>query len=137
MTGLVFIWRSNFLERTVAAHLGPIFSLFSADNCLVTGAKEKYVFAYFSAQKWNPMVSFDHIRRSPGSSRVLHPLKVWDFDMTNGQSIKLDLPQTDVVCVRSVCRNAQVPFLSLSVRTMQSRDMHLVSGQNIDRIENG
>ena len=41
MTGLVFIWRLNTLERTVAAHLGPIFSMYSADTCLVTGAKEK------------------------------------------------------------------------------------------------
>ena len=41
MTGLVFIWHNNNLERTIAAHLGPIFSVYSADNCLVTGAKEK------------------------------------------------------------------------------------------------
>ena len=41
MTGLVFIWRLNTLERTVTAHLGPIFSMYSADTCLVTGAKEK------------------------------------------------------------------------------------------------
>jgi hypothetical protein len=45
MTGLVFIWRDNTLERTVNAHFGPIFSLFSSDNCIVTGAKEKYVFS--------------------------------------------------------------------------------------------
>jgi DNA-binding CsgD family transcriptional regulator len=43
MTGLVFIWRLNILERTVNAHLGPIFSIFTSDNCVVTGAKEKYV----------------------------------------------------------------------------------------------
>ena len=42
MTGLVFIWRVNTLERTVTAHRGPIFSMFSSDNCIVTGAKEKY-----------------------------------------------------------------------------------------------
>jgi hypothetical protein len=42
MTGLVFIWRVNTLERTVTAHAGPIFSMFSSDNCVVTGAKEKY-----------------------------------------------------------------------------------------------
>lgn len=42
MTGLVFIWRVNTLERTVNAHAGPIFSMFSMDNCVVTGAKEKY-----------------------------------------------------------------------------------------------
>lgn len=41
MTGLVFIWQNNNLERTITAHLGPIFSVYSADNCLVTGAKEK------------------------------------------------------------------------------------------------
>lgn len=41
MTGLVFIWRVNTLERTVVAHTGPIFSIFSSDNCIVTGAKEK------------------------------------------------------------------------------------------------
>jgi hypothetical protein len=33
---------------------------------------------------------------------------VWDFEMTSGQSIDLDLPPTDSICVRSVCRNAQV-----------------------------
>jgi hypothetical protein len=44
MTGLVFIWRNNKLERTVTAHAGPIFSMFSADTCIVTGAKEKYGF---------------------------------------------------------------------------------------------
>lgn len=42
MTGLVFIWRSNTLERTVTAHAGPIFSVYYVDNCIVTGAKEKY-----------------------------------------------------------------------------------------------
>ena len=44
MTGLVFIWRGNKLERTVNGHAGPIFSMFSSDNCVVTGAKEKYEF---------------------------------------------------------------------------------------------
>ncbi len=42
MTGLVFIWRVNTLERVITAHTGPIFSMFSSDNCIVTGAKEKY-----------------------------------------------------------------------------------------------
>jgi hypothetical protein len=42
MTGLIFIWQINRLERTVAAHSGPIFSMFSSDNSIVTGAKEKY-----------------------------------------------------------------------------------------------
>ena len=43
MTGLVFIWRVNALERTVNAHFGPILSMFSSDNCLITGSKEKYI----------------------------------------------------------------------------------------------
>ncbi len=43
MTGLVFIWNVNTLERTINAHAGPIFSMFSFDNGIVTGAKEKYV----------------------------------------------------------------------------------------------
>ncbi|UJR29986.1 hypothetical protein I4U23_017533 [Adineta vaga] len=85
MTGLVFIWRFNTLEKTISAHLGAILTMFSSDNCLVTGSKEK---------------------RSIGSQRVLEPLKVWDFDMTNGRTIKLDLAPTDTICVRSVCRNS-------------------------------
>ena len=44
MTGLVFIWRGNTLERTVTAHAGPIFSMFSSNNYIVTGAKERYSF---------------------------------------------------------------------------------------------
>lgn len=42
MTGLVFIWRGNKLERRVEGHLGPIFSIFTLGNTVVTGAKEKY-----------------------------------------------------------------------------------------------
>jgi len=47
MTGLVFIWRVTTLERTVTAHAGPIFSMFSSENCVVTGAKEKYCLIIF------------------------------------------------------------------------------------------
>ncbi|CAF1210286.1 unnamed protein product [Rotaria sordida] len=90
MTGLVFIWHVNTLERTINAHTGPIFSMFSSDNCIVTGAKEK---------------------RSLSSTDALKPLKIWDFNMNNGRSIKLDLPQTDTICVRSVCRNSQGKIL--------------------------
>ncbi|CAF2961159.1 unnamed protein product [Rotaria sp. Silwood2] len=90
MTGLVFIWRFNALERTIKAHRGPIFSMFSSDNCLITGAKEK------------PSLT---------STDVLKPLKVWDFDMNKGRSIKLNLPSTDTICVRSVCRNSQGKIL--------------------------
>ncbi|CAF1543885.1 unnamed protein product, partial [Adineta ricciae] len=85
MTGMIFIWRSNTLERSINAHFGPILTMYSSDNCLVTGSKE---------------------RRSPGSTRVLEPLKVWDFDVTNGRSITFDHPTTDTICVRSVCRNS-------------------------------
>ncbi|CAF1944366.1 unnamed protein product [Rotaria magnacalcarata] len=90
MTGLVFIWRINALERTIVAHAGPIFSMFSSENCIVTGAKEK---------------------RSLGSTQTLNPVKVWDYNMQNGRSIKLDLPQTDTICARSVCRNSQGKML--------------------------
>jgi hypothetical protein len=106
MTGLVFIWRVNILERTVNAHAGPIFSMFSMDNCVVTGAKEKYIVeknVYLSIR-----MNFILFRRSLGSTRVLNPVKVWDSDMNNGRTIKLDLPPTDSICVRSVCRNSQV-----------------------------
>ncbi|UJR16486.1 hypothetical protein I4U23_003389 [Adineta vaga] len=90
MTGLVFIWRLNILERTINAHAGPIFSMFSMDNCVVTGAKEK---------------------RSLGSTRILNPIKVWDTNMDKDRIIKLDLPVSDSVCVRSVCRNSQGKLL--------------------------
>lgn len=30
--------------------------------------------------------------------------------MNNGRSIKLDLAETDSLCVRSVCRNTQVKY---------------------------
>ena len=109
MTGLVFIWRVNTLERTVTAHLGPIFSMFSSDNCIVTGAKEKYgligVLRDFLRNFF--------FRRSLGSVRVLNPIKIWDYNMNNGRSIKLDLPPTDSVCVRSVCRNSQVKIFNV------------------------
>ncbi|CAF4316599.1 unnamed protein product, partial [Rotaria magnacalcarata] len=36
---------------------------------------------------------------------------VWDYNMQNGRSIKLDLPQTDTICARSVCRNSQGKML--------------------------
>jgi hypothetical protein len=49
-------------------------------------------------------------RRALGATRILNPVKVWDFDMNNGRAIKLDLPPTDTLCVRSVCRNPQVKF---------------------------
>jgi hypothetical protein len=55
------------------------------------------------------------VRRSLGSVRVLNPVKVWDFDMNNGRTIKLDLPPTDSICVRSVCRNAQVRKFFFSI----------------------
>ena len=47
MTGLVFIWEKNTLERIVTAHAGPIFSIFYSTNCIVTGAKEKYSERFF------------------------------------------------------------------------------------------
>lgn len=47
-------------------------------------------------------------RRSLGSTRVLNPVKIWDFEMTDERIIKLNLPETDSLCVRSVCRNPQV-----------------------------
>ncbi|CAF3682759.1 unnamed protein product [Rotaria sp. Silwood1] len=90
MTGLIFIWRINTLERTVTAHTGPIFSMFSSDNCIVTGAKEK---------------------RALGSTRILSPVKVWDYNMENGRAIQFDIPQTDTICARSVCRNSQGKIL--------------------------
>ncbi|CAF0858738.1 unnamed protein product [Adineta steineri] len=96
MTGLVFIWRLNALERAVTAHFGPIFSIFSSDNCIVTGAKEK---------------------RSLGSTRTLNPLKMWDYDMKNERIIKLDLPPTDSICVRSVCRNSKAGKLLIGLKT--------------------
>ncbi|CAF3456731.1 unnamed protein product [Rotaria socialis] len=90
MTGLVFIWNKNTLERTVRAHQGPIFSMYSSDNCIVTGAKEK---------------------RSAASTKVLNPLKIWDLDMNNGRAIKLDIGPTDSICIRSVCRNSKGKIL--------------------------
>ncbi|CAF1609867.1 unnamed protein product [Rotaria magnacalcarata] len=90
MTGLVFIWNKNTLERTVRAHQGPIFSMYSSDNCIVTGAKEK---------------------RSVASTRVLNPLKIWDLDMNNVRAIKLDIGPTDSICIRSVCRNSKGKIL--------------------------
>ncbi len=58
------------------------------------------------------MIGFEAFcfRRSLGSTRVLNPIKIWDLDMNNGRPIKLDLPATDSICVRSVCRNSQVKF---------------------------
>jgi hypothetical protein len=105
MTGLVFIWSTNTLQRTINAHVGPIFSMFSSENYIVTGAKEKYVeiINYFVQ-----INEFYFLRRSFGSVRVLNPVKVWDLEMTNGKPVKLDLPPADTVCVRSVCRNPQV-----------------------------
>jgi len=47
MTGSIFIWIKNELQKKVVAHFGPIFSIFSSDNCIVTGAKEKFV-----AENW-------------------------------------------------------------------------------------
>jgi len=35
--------------------------------------------------------------------------------MNNGRAIKLDLPPTDTLCVRSVCRNPQVKELFFCV----------------------
>ncbi|CAF0987237.1 unnamed protein product [Adineta ricciae] len=116
MTGLVFIWHSNTLERTINAHAGPIFSMFSSDSCIVTGAKEK---------------------RSLGSKRVLNPVKVWDTNMDNGRIIKLDLPESDTVCVRSVCRNSQGKLLiglktsdivEIDEKASDSQPMSLVFG---------
>jgi hypothetical protein len=115
MTGLVFIWRVNALERTVNAHSGPIFSMFSSGNCVVTGAKEKYVQLNHFLMK--NLIS----RRSLGSTRILNPLKVWDFDMNDSRSIKLDLPPTDTICVRSVCRNSQVESF---VRVLEKRKIN-------------
>lgn len=54
------------------------------------------------------MNGFFFFRRSPGSTRVLNPLKVWDGEMNNSRALNLNLPDTDSVCIRSVCRNAQV-----------------------------
>lgn len=62
MTGLVFIWRVNLLERTVQAHAGPIFSMFSSNNCIVTGAKERLVYMKIESRELRALFVTDVLR---------------------------------------------------------------------------
>lgn len=110
MTGSVFIWHVNVLERIVNAHTGPIFSMFTSSNCLITGAKEKYKFICLI----NNYILFLHaslFRPSSGSTQLRAPIKIWDYDMQNGRPINLKPPDNHPICVRSVCRNTKVKFL--------------------------
>ena len=77
-------------------------------------------------------------RRSLGSTAPLDPVKVWDYDMSNGRSIKLDLPQTDTICTRSVCRNSQVKLFTFAIEynVQKNTIINIFLGKNSNWLEN-